>query len=314
MACEDTPGMRRPRGSWLIAIPLAGLVSACSVRTLAVNKLGDALASGGATYGTDDDPELIRAAVPFSLKLVETLLAESPRHRGLLLAAASGFTQYAYAFVHQDADEIESTSLAEASELRRRARKLYLRAWRYGMRGLEVRHAGFEEALRREPHRAVLAADREDVAQLYWTAAALGAAISLAKDDPGLVARLPAVEALIDRALALDEAFGAGAIHGFLINFEMVRPGARDPEQRARQRFERAMELSRGRQAAPLVALAEALAVPRQDLAEFESLLARALAIAVDDAPDVRLSNLVMQRRARWLLARKDELFLIANE
>ena len=36
--------------------------------------------------------ELVREAVPFSLKLIESLLAESPRHRGLLLAACKGFT------------------------------------------------------------------------------------------------------------------------------------------------------------------------------------------------------------------------------
>ena len=66
----------------------------CSVRRYAINKLGDALADTGTTFASDDDPELIRGALPFSLKLIESLLAESPRHQGLLLAAASGFTQY----------------------------------------------------------------------------------------------------------------------------------------------------------------------------------------------------------------------------
>jgi hypothetical protein len=46
-------------------------------------------------------------ALPFSLKLVEGLLAESPEHRGLLLTAASGFTQYAYIYVQQDAEMLE---------------------------------------------------------------------------------------------------------------------------------------------------------------------------------------------------------------
>src|SRR5690242_3740890 len=70
----------------------------CAVKKLAINKLGDALASPGTTFSADNDPAFIRDAVPFSLKLMESLLAESPRHRGLLLASASGFTQYAYAF------------------------------------------------------------------------------------------------------------------------------------------------------------------------------------------------------------------------
>jgi predicted anti-sigma-YlaC factor YlaD len=47
---------------------------------------------------------------------------------------------------------------------------------------------------------------------------------------------------------------------------------------------------------------------------EFESLLNRALAIHPDADPDTRLQNMVMQRRARWLLSRKAELFLLDNE
>jgi hypothetical protein len=47
----------------------------------------------------------------------------------------------------------------------------------------------------------------EDVPLLYWTAASWGGAISLGLDQPGLVADLPAVRALLDRALSLDEAW-----------------------------------------------------------------------------------------------------------
>ena len=130
----------------MLVMAVAG--SGCSVKRMAVNKVGDALAGGGTTFASDDDPELVKAAVPFSLKLMESLLNESPRHEGLLLATASGFTQYAYAFVQEDADEMEDKDLAAAEEMRGRARRLYLRARNYGLRGLEVRHKGFEKALR----------------------------------------------------------------------------------------------------------------------------------------------------------------------
>src|SRR6185436_15624043 len=106
-------------------------VSGCSIKRIAVNKVGNALANGGTTFSSDDDPELIKAAVPFSLKLMESLLAQSPRHKGLLFATSSGFTQYAYAFVQQEADESEDKDLAAATEMRTRARKLYLRARSY---------------------------------------------------------------------------------------------------------------------------------------------------------------------------------------
>ena len=128
---------------------------------------------------------------PFSLKLMEGLLNENPRHEGLLLATSSGFTEYAYAFVQQDADEMEDKDLAAAEEMRGRARRLYLRARNYGLRGLEVRHQGFEKALRAEPKQAVRVATVKDVPLLYWTALSWAGAISLSKDNPDLIGDMP---------------------------------------------------------------------------------------------------------------------------
>ena len=134
----------------------------------------------------------------------------------------------------------------------------------------------------------------------------------MSKDEPALIGELHIVEALIDRALALDETYDRGAIHTFLISYEVNRPG--DPEQqqaRTRHSFERAMELSQGLSVAPLVAYAEAVALPAADHVEFQRLLEQALAIDAHATPELRLTNLVLQRRARWLLGRLDELFLL---
>ena len=296
---------------WLMMAGLAVIGSGCSIKRMAVNKAGDALAGGGRTFASDDDPELVKAAAPFSLKLMESLLNENPRHEGLLLAAASGFTQYAYAFVQQDADELEDKDLAASEEMRGRARRLYLRARNYGLRGLAVRHKGFEKALRAGPKQAVRAATVKDVPLLYWTALSWAGAVSLSKDNPDLIGELPIIEALMDRALALDEAFDDGAIHTYLITYEMSRPGGTgDPAARSRQHYERALALTKGWQAGPMVSFAEAVCVQKQDLKQFEALLQRALAINPDVKPEWRLANLVMQRRAKWLLSRTDQLFL----
>lgn len=296
----------------LLLCLLSASACGCSFKRIAVNKLGDALAAGGTTFASDDDPELIRDAVPFSLKLMESFLAESPKHRGLLLATCSGFTQYGYAFVQVDADEIESRDLAKATELRKRSQKLYLRARNYGLRGLEVSHPKFEHALRANPKEAVRKlTSPKDVPLMYWTATAWGAAISVSKDNPDLIADLPIAEALMDRALELAEDFEDGAIHVFLISYEMARPGGKaEAESRARKHFNRAVELTQGRLASPFVSLAEQVSVAKQDKAEFQSLLNCALAIDVDAKPEWRLVNLVMQRRARWLLSCTDDLFL----
>jgi len=54
----------------LLVFALAMLLAGCSVKKYAINQLGNALANTGTTFAADEDPELIRAAVPFSLKLV----------------------------------------------------------------------------------------------------------------------------------------------------------------------------------------------------------------------------------------------------
>jgi len=296
----------------LIALAMVALGSGCSIKRFAVNQVGNALASGGATFTSDDDPDLVADAIPFGLKMYESLLAESPRHAGLLLAAAQGFTEYSFAFVDSRIDEAKEENLGRANALRDRARRLYLRAWRYGMRGLEARHRGFGAALDEDAATALARADKRDVPMLYWTAAARGLAISLSKDNPEMIAELPLVEMLVERVAQLDEGFENGAVPEFLITFEAARTDLSAEEQRQlmRRHFERALELSHGKRAGTYVSYAENVCLPAQNSVEFKTMLQKALAIDPDSDPEHRLANLVAQRRARWLLGHLDELFL----
>ncbi len=310
VAANRNPHSMMPRITFL----LLGMIvlTGCSARRYMINRIGDALAGGASVaYAGDDDPELIRDAAPFSLKLIESLLVESPRHAGLLLAACSGFTQYGYAFVQQQADELESTSLEASATQRQRAARLYRRAKNYGLRGLDVRLAGFEQKLRANPKALMAQMTKTDVPLLYWTAVSWGALISLSKDNPETVADVPLMEALIDRAAELDVDYADGAIHSYLIAYEMARPGGGSGAlAKAQAHFQRAVALSGGLQAGPFVAYAESVMIGQQNRKEFESLLKQALDINVDAKPEWRLMNAVAQRRAKWLLSRTDELFI----
>ena len=188
-------------------------LAACSIKTMAVNTVGDALsAPGPSVYATDDDPELIRAALPFSLKTLESLLQASPNHKGMLLTACSGFTSYANAFVQLDAEAIESTDYEESERLKARARKLYLRGRDYCMRRVELKRPGLRQALATDPATA-LGDVKYDVEELYWLGASWGSAIAVGVDQPDLVADFPVVRTLMDKALTIDEDYADGAIH-----------------------------------------------------------------------------------------------------
>lgn len=295
----------------LLLITILTLLGGCSIKKMASGAFANALAEGGDAYGSDDDIELVGQAIPFGLKTMESLLEEHPQHPGLLLATTRGFTQYAWVYVEQPANELEEQDVRGAYAMRERALNLYLRARDYGLRGLGAAHPELPAALHKDPRSALAAATVDDVALLYWTAAAWGSAISLGKNRADLVAGLSAVEALIYRAYELDESYGQGVIHTFLISYEMGKRGHSDTSVvAARKHLQRALELADPPQAGPYVTWAEAVSIPGQDRKEFRDMLNKALAVDTENKNNQRLANLVMQRRARWLLDHIDYYFV----
>ncbi len=297
-------------GKLSVLLLLVGALAACSVKRMAVDIVGDALSGGGGVYMTDDDPDLVREALPFGLKTYESLLDVSPRHERLLLAAAKGFASYAY-LLQMRADPLDATDLARARELRARASRLYLRGRGYALRGLAAAHPGFTAALREDAAAALAATDADDVAFLYWAGAAWAGALSAAKNDLDLIAELPTAGALVGRVLELDETFERGVAHEFFISYEGSRPGGSVAQ--ARRHYQRALDISGGLRASVHLALAEAVTVKEQNLAEFRSLIAAALAVDPDRTPELRLVNTIARRRAQWLESRIPDLFVDAD-
>ena len=287
------------------------LFAGCSPKKFAVNVLGDAISGGGGAFTSERDPDLVREALPFGLKTYESLLGVSPEHEGLLLAAARGFTAYAF-LLQKQADKLDETDLARARHLRSRAHDLYLRGRDYALSALELRYPGFGTALRSGPEQALKQTEPDDIHYLYWAGAAWAGALSAAKDDLTLVADLPLSASLVRRVLELDETYEMGAAHDFFIAYEGGRPGG--DRAKAREHYRRSLELSRGLRASTYITLAEVISIKQQNLAEFREQLAAAKAIDIDQEPKLRLVNVIAQDRAAWLESRIPELFLIENK
>ncbi|MFH1764219.1 MAG: TRAP transporter TatT component family protein [Gemmatimonadota bacterium] len=306
----------QPASSIHVLLPLLTLlmVGGCSIKGMAVNSLANAL-SGGAggsnVYLTDDDPILVGEALPFSLKLMETILQETPEHEGLLVAAAAGFVSYAEMWVLRPARYMEATDLHRFRQGRERAKRLFLRARDYAGRALEIPHPGIVPRLLRSPDAVVLELNREDIPAMYWFAAAHGRAIWTDLSDAFLVVEARAVTALLDRALELDEDWERGALHELYMGIPAQLGGS--PEK-TEQHFARAMELNGGTSIGPLVSLAESVHQPRQDREAFVQILNEALAFDPNDYTETRLTNILAQEHARWLLSRTDELFWMGPE
>jgi hypothetical protein len=299
-------------GGWralLVLAAVSGLAACSMIKTAAIKNVGNTLAAPGDTFTADNDPELVRRAVPFALKMYESLLVSIPRHTPLLLATCSGYTGYAYAFVETDADLLrEEQHHDEIKALRDEAVTLYLRGKDYCARAMEVKFPGLMKAMLADPAPALKKiTSKEDVPLMYWTAASWGAAMSLRK-DPDLVIDLPVVRALAERGLELDEAWSDGALHELMITLDAQGEAFGGSEAGALKHFARAVELQQGLMAGPYVALAMGVAYPKGDRAQFEKLLQQALAIDPEKKKSVRLVNLIAQRHAKALLDRMDVL------
>ena len=215
-------------------------------------------------------------------------------------------TGYGYAFLASKADRIEDEDLQKARKLYGRANRHYTKAYRTGLKRLEKRHPGFREILAQNPGEAVALTTLADVPLLYWTAASLGAAIGLSKDQPGMLIRLPQVGVLAFRVTELQPDYSQGAAYELLMIYEASRPAMMGGSiALARHYYEQALTHSRGSSASLFVSFGENICVQEQDRDTFVAMMERALAVKAGGA-----ANRLARKRARWLLTRIDDLFL----
>lgn len=288
-----------------VLLPSLLALGGCSPRLLLVKSVADELAGQG--QADEEDMLLARDAGAFYLKLSESVLRQTPGHLALAEAVAGGFTQYAYAFVAFEGDRIETQDARAARRLHERAARLYRRAQRHAMAALEQHQPGLGRALagvQPLPGGAPLRLPVEQVGVAYWAAASWGAWIALSKDQPEIVADLPAAVRLARLAYDTQPSHGDGALASLLGSFEAARPGGSRADAEAL--FDRAFAAGHQRNAGAYVAKAEALALPAGDRPAFEALLRQALVIA---AARRDLNNEVMRQRAQWLLDSADDRF-----
>lgn len=294
---------------WIAPLLFTLLLPGCSVKGMAMNSLADALSGqgdGGSVYLSDNDPVLVGEALPFSLKLMESILKETPEHEGLLVAAASGFVSYSEMWVYRPARYLEGTDLQGSRRETARAKALFLRARDYAGRALEVRHPEIIPRLLRFPDSTVGEFGAEDIPAMYWFTAAHGRAISLDPNDTELVVQATAVTALLDRALELDDGWSKGALHELYMSIPSQLGGS---SEKTEEHFGKAMELNGGASVGPLVSLAESVHLARQDREAFTRTLNEVLAFDRYQYPENLLTNTLAQEHAAWLLSKSDELF-----
>jgi predicted anti-sigma-YlaC factor YlaD len=298
-----------------IAFPTI-LLTSCSLSQLATRAVADSLTSGGSnTFTSDNDPQLIADALPFALKLYQTLLEKEPDHRGLITTTGSGFIMYANAFVQTPAMMLPADQFDKAEQMKMRAKKLYIRGRDILLNGMDRLHPGFLKALDHDQYDLALKGMTvKDVPILYWAAAGWFGAWSLDTFDFALGLSIKRAEALMHKALELEPDYGNGSIHEFYILYYGSLPESMGgSDVKAREQFKEALSVSKGKLASPYVDLATAVSIKNQNLQEFKDLMNKALAINPDDDPNSRLLNIITQEKAKWYMNHLDQFFISAT-
>lgn len=243
------------------------------------------------------DPQTVEDGVPAYLILLDAMIAGDPEDADLLLAGARLYGAYASAFT------------ADPERMQRMAD----RAFEYAKRAACAEQESLCAAMSRPAGEYAQAVsrldDEDDVPYLYGLGAAWAGWVQAHAESWQAVAELPKVQASIERVLALDEAHDRGGAHLYMGVLLSLRPAALGGQPEAgRRHFERALELSEGKNLMVKVLYARHYARLVFDRELHDRLLREVLA-APAEAPGLTLINTLAQRQAKELLAGSADYF-----
>ncbi len=287
-------GSRARRRSAVTRDAVLLLAAACAFPSCSLlqPKMDAAFAQRMATAVFDsEDPDTVLSGVPAFVLLLDGVLVDQPSAPEPWLAGAQ-----------------LNAALASlvAAEDRERFRILSEKALRYaneGIRRQDPELAGLRDCTFDELDRKLAAVDLDDVPALLALGSAWAAWIRSKGEDVEAIGDLSRVRAILERVLELDDAAGNGMAHLYLGAFDsMVSPDQGGDLEPARRHFERALELSGGKDLTAKTALAIHYAGRKGDH-ELERRLLREVVATDPRATGRTLLNVLAQRRARAVLA-----------
>ena len=286
----------------------------CSIKKFAMNSVANAMTGEGSStvFTGDNDPELVADALPFAIKLYETLLSSLPKHQGLIVQTGSLYIMYANAFLYVPASMLSDEEHLEQEFLMKRAKNLYLRGRDIILKGLDLKYPGFLSKLKNKKYKEALATvGNDDLSLLYWGGAGWMGAYAIDPFDMDLGVTLPGAAELMKAVSRIDSGFMKGAIHEFYISYYGSLPDYMGGDKKkARFHYKKAIEMTEGKSTSPYVSYASTILVDEQKLKEFRQVLKKVIDFKLDSAPENMLVNTLNLRKAKWLLEHVDDLFI----
>jgi hypothetical protein len=196
-----------------------------------VGELTDLMLAGTAAQEQDNDLEMVQAAMPANIKLLESLLASSPANRDLLILLSRQYAGYAFGFLETDLEEIRSdpsdTAGTAAARLRQRMSRYYEKGADYALRALEIDNPDSRRKLAVLSSAAafIRATGRQEVPALFWYGFNLSGFVNLNRDSMRALSRAHLVEKTMQRVVELNPAYFHHGAHLVLLAYY----GSRSP-------------------------------------------------------------------------------------
>jgi hypothetical protein len=296
------------------ALPASG----CSMNKVAADTTANVAKAGGAAINGFWDYDMASAATPAAIMQSEALVHVSPDNETLLLGLSRTYVSYTYSWV-QDQWELadEAGEFERADRLEQRVMLLYRRAADLALRVVRKHDSEhqLDEKLKTgkaevvKEYLARVFTSQDDVAPLYWAGIAWGSCIANSGGDLGQLAIAPVARSLLERSVELDPSYNDAGGLGVLGTVEAMFPELFGGSlEKARENYERALELSHRRNHLIQLGYARNYAVNKQDRELFLKLIHEILD-APDQGDDIRLSNKVARHRAERYLQRVDQYF-----
>ncbi len=272
-------------------------LSGCS--RMVKKKAGNMLSGFVDSVMKQDDPDLVREAMPSYLLILDGLIDSNSDNPQLLAAGAQLYSAFGSGF-------FEDMNTPRAKAMGQKAKK-------YAFAAMALVNPSFKENGKKsfagfEPIAATIT--KEQQSYLGTLIMAWAFYIETHMEDSDNYADLPKLDLLAHRFLELDETYGGGMPHQVMaLLYSLVPESLGGQPEKAKMHFEKAIAISKGHDLGVYVSYAKRYARPKFDQEMHDKLLKYVLDTPADIEPSLTLMNTMAKADAKKLLDESAEYF-----
>jgi hypothetical protein len=243
-----------------------------------------------------NDLETVKAGAPAYLIMIDSLIQGDPENSAILISGSKLYASYTSAFVEDE----------------ERAKRLAQKSYDYAHNALCIELKALCQSLDKKPDELIPLLKKINVTQqplLYDFASAWANWIQINRDDWNAIAQIPKLQLLFQRSIELNEIYDYGNAHLYLaVLASQIPPSLGGKPEVGRMHFEKAQQLSEGKNLMVNVLFAEYYARLVFDQQLHDELLNEVINTDIDDKGLV-LINTLARKRASILLDESSEYF-----